>query len=73
MELLPALANASGWAVAVFVLLFVIRALARGDLVPGPTHALAVKRGDFWRDKALDLLGLAAAATDVAEAQLDVE
>jgi hypothetical protein len=73
VELLPALANASGWAVAVFVLLFVIRALARGDLVPGPTHRHAIKRGDFWRDRALAGTSLAEAGADIVEAQADAE
>lgn len=73
MELLPALANASGWATAVFVLLFVIRAIARSDLVPGEIYRRALKRGDFWRDRALAGTSLAAAATDVVEAQADAE
>lgn len=73
MELLPALANASGWATAVFVLLFVIRAIARGDLVPGPTHQHAIKRGDFWRNHALRGTNLAEAAADVVEATANAE
>lgn len=68
MELLPALANASGWAAAVSVLLFTIRALAKGDLVSGSEHRRAIKREEFWRDRALVGTELAEVGADAAEA-----
>lgn len=73
MELLPALANASGWATAVATLLYVIRAIARGDLVPGSDHRRALRAEEFWRDRALAGTSLAEAATDVVEAQADAD
>lgn len=73
MDFLPALANASGWAVAVATLLFVIRAWLRDDLVSGAHYRRALKRGDFWRDRALAGTSLARAATDVAEEQAGAE
>jgi hypothetical protein len=71
LELLSALANASGWAVAIFTLLLVLRAIAIGQLVPGPTHQQALKREEWWRDRALAGTSLAEKATDVAEAATD--
>jgi hypothetical protein len=68
MELLPALANAGGWAVAVGTLLFVIRALARGDLIAGSIHRATIRREQFWRDRALAGTSLAEAGADAAEA-----
>lgn len=73
MEVLPGLVNASGWAVAVTVLLTVIRAWLKDDLVSGAHYRRAIKRGDFWRDRALAGTSLARAATDVAEERADAE
>lgn len=43
---LSTLADASGWVVAVGVLLAVVTLLVRGDLVPRVVHDRALKRGD---------------------------
>jgi len=71
VELLPALANASGWAVAVATLLFVIRSLSHGDLVAGSVHRRALDDLAFWRDRALVGTSLAEAGADVAEQSTD--
>ena len=71
MELLPALANASGWAVAVATFVLLFRAWTREDLVAGRLYRRAIKRGDFWRDRALSGTSLAEAATEVVESQAD--
>lgn len=73
MDLLPALANASGWAVAVATLLFVIRAIARGDLVAGSVHRTTLRSEQFWRDRALVGTSLAEAGADAAERPTDAQ
>lgn len=73
VEWVGSIANASGWAAAVSVLIFIIRAIAREDLVAGSTHRQTIKREEFWRDRALAGTDLAEAATDAAEKAADVD
>lgn len=71
MELIPALADASGWVVAFGLAFWLVRSLTREELVSGRTYRRAIGRGDFWRDRALADTQLAETATAVAEEQAD--
>lgn len=57
---LGAIADAGGWAVAVFMALSIIVAIIAGRLVTGPVHAREIARGDRLEAEAVKLVRRAA-------------
>lgn len=68
IDLLSALGNATGWTVAVALLIFMVVGLVRGWVVPGYLYRREVARGDSLEDAANQSARTVERAADATEA-----